>query len=57
LPAREHVFSKIPATPQSIVACQSLEKISIHTLATSQAVYLYIALYFDGIFDSTVYID
>lgn len=56
---RERVSIKIPTTPESIVACQYLEKIGIRTLATclfsvpqalaaSQAGCLYIAPYFNG---------
>jgi transaldolase len=53
------VCIKIPATPESLVACQYLEKVGIRTLATclfsvpqavaaSQAGCLYIAPYFNG---------
>ncbi|KAJ3553040.1 hypothetical protein NM688_g3833 [Phlebia brevispora] len=55
---KERVCIKIPATPESILACQYLEKIGIRTLATclfslpqalaaSQAGCLYIAPYFN----------
>ncbi|THH19656.1 hypothetical protein EW146_g1563 [Bondarzewia mesenterica] len=55
---KERVCIKIPATPESIIACQYLEKIGIRTLSTclfstpqalaaSQAGCLYIAPYFN----------
>ncbi|KAK7694652.1 hypothetical protein QCA50_001839 [Cerrena zonata] len=56
--SKDRVCIKIPATPESIVACQYLEKIGIRTLATclfslpqalaaSQAGCLYVAPYFN----------
>ncbi|KIM72469.1 hypothetical protein PILCRDRAFT_829717 [Piloderma croceum F 1598] len=66
---KDRVCIKIPATPQSIIACQYLEKIGIRTLATclfsvaqavaaSQAGCLYIAPYFNELrvhFDPTLW--
>lgn len=56
---RERVSIKIPATPESVLACQTLEQAGIRTLATclfsvpqavaaSQAGCLYVAPYFNG---------
>lgn len=56
--SKDRVCIKIPATPESIIACQYLEKIGIRTLATclfsieqavaaSQAGCLYVAPYFN----------
>lgn len=58
---RSRVCIKIPSTPESIIACQHLEKIGIRTLATclfsipqavaaSQAGCLYVAPYFNGMY-------
>lgn len=66
---RDRVCIKIPATPESILACQQLEKTGIRTLATclfsvpqalaaSQAGCLYIAPYFNELrvhFEPTVW--
>lgn len=56
---RDRVCIKIPATPESILACKELEDSGIRTLATclfslpqamaaSQAGCLYVAPYFNG---------
>ena len=57
---RSRVCIKIPATPESIIACKYLEQLGIRTLATClfsvpqamaahQAGCLYIAPYFNGL--------